>query len=257
MNEAENEPQLTPQPANSFSLVPTTLNEAMQYAEMICKSSFCPNDFKGKSGDVLVAVQMGSEIGLPPMQALQNIAVINGRPCVWGDALPALAKAHPMFEYINESFADATMTATCKIKRRGEPEQIIVFTSADAKTAGLWGKKGPWTHYPKRMLQMRARGWAIRNVFPDALKGIQVAEEIQDLPVKNMGAADVVPETNEPEQTLLPVYPDDKFTANFPVWRTSIETGVKFHADVVATIESRYTLTDDQKKQIVSIEVKA
>lgn len=250
MSEAENITQLTPQLSNSFSLVPKTLDEAMKYSEMICHSSFCPNDFKGKSGDVLVAVQMGSEIGLPPMQALQNIAVINGRPCVWGDALPALAKAHPMFEYINESFEDATMSAICKIKRRGEPEQIVIFSREDAVTANLWNKKGPWTNYPKRMLQMRARGWAIRNVFPDALKGIQVAEEVQDFPIKDMGAAEVIPEKTEPEQTLLPVYPDDKFQDSKAGWFARFKEGKSNPEHTINKISSNYTLTDEQLKEI-------
>ena len=46
----------------------------------------------------MLAVQLGSEVGLRPMQALQNIAVINGRPAVWGDALPGLCKASPVYD---------------------------------------------------------------------------------------------------------------------------------------------------------------
>ncbi len=157
----------------SFSLTPSNLTEAMRFSEMISKSDLCPKDFKGNPGNVLIAVQMGAEVGLQPMQAIQNIAVINGRPCIWGDALPALAKAHQKFEYMHEQFDEARMTAVCKIKRRGEPEQPKEFSQKDAELAGLWNKPGPWKSYPKRMLQMRARAWAIRDVFPDALRGIQ------------------------------------------------------------------------------------
>jgi len=237
-----------------FSLQPKTLDEAMKFSQMICKSSFCPKDFKGKPGDVLVAVQMGGEIGLQPMQALQNIAVINGRPCVWGDALPALAKSHPHYEYMNESFEEAAMSATCTIKRKGEPEQTVVFSKADAETAKLWGKQGPWQTYPKRMLAMRARAWAIRNSFPDALKGIQVAEEIQDIPIKDMGAADVVSSSTEtvtePEQVLLPVYPDIKFQGNLPAWRARFNDGSSSPEHLINTISTKYTLTENQIKEI-------
>lgn len=236
----------------SFSLTPKSLEEAMRFSKMICESSFCPAAFKGKEGDVLVAVQMGGEIGLQPMQALQNIAVINGRPCVWGDALPALAKAHPLFVSMDESFDDQTMTATCKVKRRGEPEQTVVFSKGDAETAKLWNKQGPWTQYPKRMLAMRARGWAIRNVFPDALKGISVAEEVQDIPIKDMGEVEVVKTETviEAEQTLLPVYPDEKFEKNLSVWLDLINSGSKTADQLIAMFETKNTFTDDQKARI-------
>lgn len=242
--------ELKPAPTNSFSLTPTTLDEAMKFSQMICVSSFCPNDFKGKAGDVLVAVQMGGEIGLPAMQALQNIAVINGRPCVWGDALPALAKAHPLYESMDETFDNNTMTATCTIKRRGEKAQTVIFSREDAATAKLWGKAGPWTNYPKRMLAMRARAWAIRNVFPDALKGINVAEEVQDFHMKDMGNVNVTdsPATNEPEQTLM--YPEDDFNKNLKTWLSLIESGKKSAIDIIATVESKGALTDKQKSQI-------
>jgi len=235
---------------NNFSLTPKSLDEAMKFSKMICESSFCPPAFKGKEGDVLVAVQMGGEIGLQPMQALQNIAVINGRPCVWGDALPALAKAHPAFESMDESFDNQTMTATCKVKRRGEPEQTVIFSKEDAETAKLWGKQGPWQTYPKRMLAMRARGWAIRNVFPDALKGIQVAEEVQDIPMKDMGDAEVVKDEEEPEQTLLPVYPDEKFQDNIEVWKGRFKEGSSNPEHIINMIGAKYTLTEEQIKQI-------
>ena len=164
----------------NFSLSPRNLSEAMEYAKIIAQSDIVPKDFKGKPGNVLVAVQMGAELGLPPMQALQNIAVINGRPSVWGDAMLALIRAHHSCEYVIEEFEDSTMTAICKAKRRGNPEQVLRFSKTDAETAKLWGKEGPWKQYPKRMLQMRSRGFALRDVWPDVLRGIISAEEAQD-----------------------------------------------------------------------------
>jgi len=125
---------------------------------------------------------------LQPMQAMQNIAVINGRPSIWGDAMIALVRACPAFEYINETQTDKE--ATCVIKRKGEPEAVRTFSMEDAKRAGLTGKSGPWTQYPKRMMQMRARSWALRDVFPDVLKGMICAEEALD-----SGPRDVTPVT--------------------------------------------------------------
>lgn len=170
---------VTSGPQNGFMSV-ATLEQALACSEYIAKSSFCPKGFQDKPGDVLVCLQMGQELGLKPMQALQNIAVINGRPSVWGDAMLAVCRQSADFEYIDEKLDDAAMTATCTIKRRNEPEVVRKFSQADAKLAGLWGKQGPWTQYPKRMLQMRARGFALRDSFPDLLRGIISQEEAQD-----------------------------------------------------------------------------
>ena len=162
----------------TFSLAPRDIKEALAFAEMLSQSNMVPKDFIGNPGNILVAVQWGMELGLQPMQAMQNIAVINGRPSLWGDSVIALVKASPTCEYIIEEVGDDS--ATCRVKRRGEPEQERSFSTADAKAAGLLGKQGPWSQYRKRMLQMRARSWALRDVFPDVLRGIPIAEEVMD-----------------------------------------------------------------------------
>lgn len=73
-----------------IGIAPTTIDEAWRLAQMFAKSALVPKDFHGKPEDVLVAIQLGTEIGFAPMQALQSIAVINGRPSVWGDGFLAL-----------------------------------------------------------------------------------------------------------------------------------------------------------------------
>jgi cell pole-organizing protein PopZ len=170
--------QLTTQGQPGFSLLPQTFDQAMKFAELLAASDMVPKDFKGKAGNCLIAVQWGFELGLQPLQAIQNIAVINGRPSLWGDLGLAIVMRHPEYEGHYEEQDDTS--ATCVLKRRGMPEIKRTFTQADAKTARLWGKEGPWTNYPKRMMQMRARWWAIRDLFPDALKGMVSAEEAQD-----------------------------------------------------------------------------
>lgn len=172
---------------NNFMVSPTTLTEAMDFAKMIANSSLCPPTFKGKSGDVIIAMQMGAEVGLSPMQALQNIAVINGRPCLWGDAALAVVQASSQYVSHNEWFEgsekEGNLTAFCSITRRGQEEYIKTFSQKDAEKAGLWKKAGVWQQYPNRMLQMRARAFAIRDKFADSLRGIKVAEEIGDYQV--------------------------------------------------------------------------
>ena len=163
-----------------------TFADAMRFGETVATSEFAPKDFRGKPASCMLAIQCGAEIGLAPLQALQSIAVVNGRPAVYGDAALAVVKASAVCEYVTEQIDGdgEQMVATCTAKRRGYPSATVVkFTVADAKKAGLWGKAGPWTQYQKRMLQMRARGFALRDAFPDVLKGLVTAEEAQDYPV--------------------------------------------------------------------------
>lgn len=165
--------------AAAFSLAPRTLGEAIEFAKIMANSDLVPKDFREKPGNVLVAVQMGAEVGLAPMQAIQNIAVINGRPAMWGDACLALVKASGLLAMIDE--VDDGSQATCTVQRRGEPNAVSrSFSMDDAKTAGLLSKDGPWKTYPKRMRQMRARAWALRDAFPDVLKGLAIREEAED-----------------------------------------------------------------------------
>lgn len=170
---------------NQRGFAPTTMTEAIQFSEMLSGSSMVPKAYQGKPQDVLVCVQWGYEMGLAPMQALQNIAVINGKPSVYGDAMMALVQASPVCEDIEEYIENEgtpNPVAVCMAKRKGRKPVVAKFSVEDAKRAGLWGKGGPWTAYPKRMLQMRARGFALRDAFPDVLKGMITAEEAQDYP---------------------------------------------------------------------------
>jgi hypothetical protein len=170
-------------PARGLALA--TMAEAMSFAGMVAKSDFAPKDFKGKPESCLLAIQHGSEVGLSPMQSLQSIAVINGRPTIWGDAALALVQSSPACEYIKEYIeGDGDQAvAVCEVKRRGYPAATVsTFSMFDAKRAGLAGKSGPWTQYPMRMLALRARGFALRNAFADALRGLVTAEEAQDYP---------------------------------------------------------------------------
>ena len=236
-------------PRQGFDLSPQSFEQALTFSNYLADSDLVPKDFKGKPGNCLIAVQWGAELGLKPMQAMQNLAIINGRPSLWGDAVLALVRASSLCEYVMET--DDGHTATCRVKRRGDPaEQIRTFSMDDAQAAGLKGKQGPWTQYPKRMRQMRARAFALRDVFPDVLRGLPVAEELMDTPPeKFMGMAETVkPET--PAQAAVPVWPDDKFDAQLPRWTKAIEEGIKTHDEIINLAKTKGALTDAQVERI-------
>ena len=163
-----------------LAFVPQTMEEQHQYAQKLSRSNLVPAAFKGKPDDVLIAMNMGAELGLTPIAALQNIAVINGKPCLYGDGLLAVCRGSGKVADFEETIKDGV--ATCKITRVDNATPIVrSFSVEDAKRANLWGKSGPWKLYPQRMLQMRARSWALRDGFADCLGGFSSAEEAIDL----------------------------------------------------------------------------
>jgi hypothetical protein len=173
--------EISTQRASGLAL--QSFDDAFRFSKMVSASEFAPKDFRGKPESCMLAIQHGSEVGLSPMQSLQSIAVINGRPTIWGDAALALVQSSPVCEYVREYTEGEGdgLVAVCEAKRRGYPAPTVVrFSVADAKKAGLWGKSGPWSQYSSRMLTLRARGFALRNAFADALRGLITAEEAQD-----------------------------------------------------------------------------
>jgi hypothetical protein len=139
------------------------------------------------------------EVGLSPIAALQRMAIIDGRPTIWGDAALALVEAsgllikieeriesdpikndHQSSTGLSQSDVYKSKTAICRVMRSGRSEPITrTFSIEDAKRAGLWQKSGPWTDYPDRMLMMRARAFALRDAFPDVLMGLYLREEFE------------------------------------------------------------------------------
>jgi hypothetical protein len=238
----------------AYDLSPRNFEEAWRMAEYLADSDMVPKDFKGKPANCLIAIQWGAELGIKTMQAIQNIAVINGRPSLWGDVMLALVRNSPLCEYVVEDIAGEV--ARCRVKRRGEPEQSREFTKADAEKAALWGKAGPWQQYPKRMLQMRARAWALRDVFTDVLKGLSMAEEALDMPPeKQMGPADVVGAPPPPATPAKKAYPQAEFDADKAAWQKAINKG-KTPKDIFEAIALRrpeYELSEQQKAVVNSM----
>ena len=162
-----------------------SLEDAFRFANAICASGFAPRGME-KPESVLIALQWGAELGLTPMAGLTNIAVVNGRPALFGDAALALVRSSGQLEdYKEEETGEAGKDSygwKVIVKRKNQSPQSETFTVADAKAAKLWGKTGPWTDYPRRMLKFRARGFVLRDTFGDILKGLRTAEEVRDMP---------------------------------------------------------------------------
>lgn len=168
-------------------IVPQNLGELYQFAATIVQSGLAPAQFK-KAAQVVVAIQIGMEHGFTPMQALSTIAVINGRPALYGDGPLALVYRSGLLEEIDETVEGdgKDMVAICRVKRVGLPVNEARFSWADAEQAGLTERNTNYKTFPRRMIQFRARGFALRNTFPDVLMGLMDEHEARDMPPKQV-----------------------------------------------------------------------
>ena len=184
-------PAKAPVVANKHGLVFNSLDDMWRFA-VACVNSGDFRDIKTPE-QALIRLQAGMELGLTPLWSLVNIMVVQGRPVLWGDALLGLVRSKPDFRDIEETITGEgdKMIATCKVVRGEQTPVVRSFSAADAKRAGLWGKAGTWTQYPDRMLRMRARSYACRDAYADALRGLGVREELQDVPEKQANAREV------------------------------------------------------------------
>ncbi len=172
-------------------IIPRTIEEVSRIAKAVIVAGLAPDSYSHGTPDevvskVIVGIMKGAEVGLPPLTALANIAIINGRPCLYGDGAVALIQASGHVEKWQETYEGEEGTdgyaAVCAIWRRGQETPYEGrFSIGDAKRAKLL-TKGPWIMYPSRMLMWRARTYAMRTGFADCLSGLSIAEEVQDLP---------------------------------------------------------------------------
>jgi hypothetical protein len=172
-------------------IIPRDIDEVARIANAVIVAGLAPDSYRGNddrttASKIMIGILKGAEIGLAPLTALASIAIINGRPCLWGDGAVALIQNSGKVEKWEENFTGEegqdTWTAHCAIWRKGQELPYEgSFSWGDAKRAKLTAK-GPWVQYSTRMMMWRARTYAMRLGFADCLSGLAIAEEAQDIP---------------------------------------------------------------------------
>jgi hypothetical protein len=166
----------------------TTMDDAWAFCKALETSGVAPKGMKQAA--IFAVVQAGAELGLSPMRALSNMKVINGRVGPMGSLAKALVRKAAILapgtgfkeNYSGEEGSD-DWTAHFSTLRDGESEAYhTTFSVKDAKRAALWGKGGPWSQYPKRMLMWRAVGFHMDDYYSDVLMGFHIAEVLDDYP---------------------------------------------------------------------------
>ncbi len=140
---------------------------------------------------VITAWQAAASLKVPPIIAIQNMAIIHGSLSIWGQLPKALAEAtgqlkdfkliyfdeeQKVISLENKNLHAPVWGAVVQMRRAKRSMNEYSFTEPEAKKAGLFGKSGPWQDYRKIMYARRAMGHATKFEFPDALMGLNIAE---------------------------------------------------------------------------------
>ena len=174
-------------------IVPKDYNELMQMAALLHASGLAPKSLD-TTQKVAVAMMMCIELGRPLMTGIQDIAVINGKAGIFGDAALAIVRASGLLERFKEWEEGAPYTDEwvfkCQLKRKDMPSgRLGQWSWVDTKRAGFdkIAPPSPWAKYTRRMMQFKARNFPLRDEFGDVLKGMRLSED-------NMDAIDVYPD---------------------------------------------------------------
>jgi hypothetical protein len=148
-----------------------------ELAEQISETEFVPGALRGNAPAIAAAILHGRELGLPPMTALSQTHVIDGRPSISAEGQRALvlAAGHEI------EFGELT-DATASVRGRrhgGERWTVITWTLDRARRAGI-ANRPPWQRYPRAMLAARASADLCRLIFPDVVHGMAATEELDD-----------------------------------------------------------------------------
>ncbi len=175
--------KVTPIQVDAGILRPKDSDEVKRLATLAFESGLAPKGAKNVP-QAIMGILAGLEVGLTFVQACRQVMVVNGSPSLWGDAPLGLVMKSGKLEDIQTTWSGdgdkLAVSVTCK--RTGVASTVTgEFSVEAAKRAGLWEKSGPWKQYPRRMLELRARAFALRNLFPDVLLGCAIAEDIQDV----------------------------------------------------------------------------
>lgn len=150
------------------------MNDKMQYAQALAQASLLPKQYQRNPGNVLLAVELGESLGIPPIQAINTVHVIEGKPSASSGLISALVRraGHTLRVKGNDQ------SATAEIVRSDDPDftYSVTWDMGRARNAGVTGKDN-WKKYPAAMLKARAITEVARDACQEALMGVQYTPE--------------------------------------------------------------------------------
>lgn len=171
-----------------------SFNQLLRAAQMLSQTSIIPQSYQGKPQDCFVAIEMANRMGVSPMVVMQNMYVVKGKPSWAGQACTMLINSCGKFKDVKHIYTGEKgkpnrgcyVTAT----RISDGSQVdgVEVTMQMAQSEG-WTSNSKWRNMPELMLAYRASAFFARVYCPEAMMGVQTAEEVYDTDSTPINAA--------------------------------------------------------------------
>lgn len=230
---------------------PTHMQALIDFSEVMARSQMTvPAHLKGNPADCMAIAMQAAQWGMNPFAVAQKTHIVSGRLGYEAQLVNAVVQASGAIKgAFHYDYKGAGDSLECRVGAvlRGEAEV----------TWGEWLRNGDvttrnsplWKVNPRQQLgYLQVKNWS-RLYAPGAILGIYTPDELESIappPVRNMGAAEEV----RPE---LAPYPMADFEKNFGAWQKAVASGKKTAADVLATLQTKATLTDAQKAAVLAL----
>lgn len=153
----------------------------IEYARTLAVSNLLPAHYRAKPENVLLAMEYGDALGIPAIQAINSIHVIEGKPTASADLIAALIRRAGHKLRITEEQTPDGPRVTATLIRADDPDfaYVAVWDRVKARAAGVLGK-AVWKAYEAQMMRARAITEIGRQGASDALFGVvYTAEEVE------------------------------------------------------------------------------
>lgn len=233
------------------ALVPTSMAEAMQLAEVMAKANLLPDHLRGKPGDCLLVVMQAQRWGMDAVSVAQCTSVVRGKLCYEGKLVAAAMYATGAIDgRLRYEFEGAGDRRTVRVV--GRPRGTDVDQEVVGTVGGWATDNGNWKKSPDDMLVYRGtRQWA-RRYAPEALLGVYTPDEMETEPVR---ASVTVQSPHVDTSHELPPYGDEAFARNIDVWRGLIESGRTSANQIITMVSTKGVLTEAQIGAIRACEI--
>ena len=171
-----------------------SFNQLLRAAQMLSQTSIIPQSYQNMPQDCFVAIEMANRMGVSPMVVMQNMYVVKGKPSWAGQACTMLINSCGKFKDVKHIYTGEKgkpnrgcyVTAT----RISDGSQVdgVEVTMQMAQSEG-WTSNSKWRNMPELMLAYRASAFFARVYCPEAMMGVQTAEEVYDADSTPINAA--------------------------------------------------------------------
>ncbi len=145
-------------------------------AKALLPTGFLPQSIKTPEQATAIMLK-GRELNVPPMYALSNIVVVQGKPTVSAEMMLALVQRD---HGLNSMWVEESTNEKCTVGyKSGNGTKFYTWTVEDANAAGLT-KNPTWRSYPAAMCRARAISAVARMAFPGSIAGMYVPGELGD-----------------------------------------------------------------------------